>query len=392
MTPPYSPARCPITRSPIPAHDHDSGSAVRHFDRGGTGTIRDQTIQISGPVVTTHDTRVTAGHGVAVSSLFSVTDLNGAAITEYQLWDSNPDPSSGYFARNGVHPAGRTRSSRSPRRNCPRTPSSSRHRASTVCRSAPLTATAGAPPTMRPGRHSCRSRHRQPAGGDHHRQIGFTRTDPGPVEPVYGQRCRWRSPSPRYQLWDSNRDPNSGYFTINGVKQDAGTIINILASDLANTAFVTGKVSDTLQIRAFDSYRLECGGKRALGAVHGFSAGGQCPGCDDKRPQHGGWADAFASQAWSLSTTADGDTITAISALGFHQRSQCRPFGGQWRGAGGRAGDQHHRRTDGPKLLLSPASVGDQLQIRASDGVLWSAADNASWAPFTVTRRQSAPW
>src|SRR5689334_17829023 len=37
-----------------------------------------------------------------------------------------------------------------------------------------------------------------------------------------------------------------------GVDQPAGTVIDIGASDLAGTSFVTGAVGDSLQIRAFD--------------------------------------------------------------------------------------------------------------------------------------------
>src|SRR5207237_4154426 len=56
----------------------------------------------------------------------------------------------------------------------------------------------------------------------------------------------------RYQLWDSIGDPLSGHFVVNGVAQSAGTVIDITAAQLAQTSFVTGQVSDRLEIRAFD--------------------------------------------------------------------------------------------------------------------------------------------
>src|SRR5207248_2469242 len=33
---------------------------------------------------------------------------------------------------------------------------------------------------------------------------------------------------------------------------------------------------------------------------------------------------------------------------------------------------------------LVTGTVNDDLQIRAFDGLAWSAADNASWSPFTI--------
>ncbi len=53
----------------------------------------------------------------------------------------------------------------------------------------------------------------------------------------------------QYQLRDGTGDPNSGYFTINGVAQPAGTAINVSAAQLAQVAFVVGKIPDVLQIR-----------------------------------------------------------------------------------------------------------------------------------------------
>ena len=36
-------------------------------------------------------------------------------------------------------------------------------------------------------------------------------------------------------------------------------------------------------------------------------------------------------------------------------------------------------------------TVPDSLQVRAFDGVLWSAPDNGAWAPFTVMPYQPGP-
>src|SRR5205814_1510483 len=55
-----------------------------------------------------------------------------------------------------------------------------------------------------------------------------------------------------YQLWDSTRDPDSGRFYLNGVRQAPGTVIDIPASALGQLTFVTGTVASDLQVRAFD--------------------------------------------------------------------------------------------------------------------------------------------
>ena len=54
------------------------------------------------PVVTAADQSVARNVTLAASSLFSVTDADGDAITKYQLWDSTADPASGHFLVGGV--------------------------------------------------------------------------------------------------------------------------------------------------------------------------------------------------------------------------------------------------------------------------------------------------
>ncbi len=63
----------------------------------------------------------------------------------------------------------------------------------------------------------------------------------------------------KYELCDSTRDPNSGSFFIGSAKQNASTIIDITAAQLAQTSFVTGTVGDSLQIRAFDGTAWSAG-------------------------------------------------------------------------------------------------------------------------------------
>ena len=60
------------------------------------------------PVVTTSNLNAYPRPGDSrCQSLFSVSDPDGDAIQQYQLWDSTRDPNSGYFALNGIAQAGR---------------------------------------------------------------------------------------------------------------------------------------------------------------------------------------------------------------------------------------------------------------------------------------------
>ena len=83
-------------------------------------------------------------------------------------------------------------------------------------------------------------------------------------------------------------------------------------------------------------------------------------------------------------TDADGDAITQYQLWDFNTRSQQRSFRRQWRGPAGRHGD-HIKAANLANTSFVTGSVGDNLQIRAFDGIDWSAADNAAWSPFTVT-------
>ena len=54
------------------------------------------------PVVTVADQSVAKNASLAASSLFSVSDADGDAMTRYTFWDSTADATSGHFVVNGV--------------------------------------------------------------------------------------------------------------------------------------------------------------------------------------------------------------------------------------------------------------------------------------------------
>jgi VCBS repeat-containing protein len=90
-----------INSAPTGNHPQDTFTYTASDGNGGTAAAS-LTITLDRPaVVTASNQSVAAGTSIAGSSLFSVSDPDGAAITQYMLYDNSPD-SSGYFVVNGV--------------------------------------------------------------------------------------------------------------------------------------------------------------------------------------------------------------------------------------------------------------------------------------------------
>jgi hypothetical protein len=202
------------------------------------------------PVLTTASITLQHGQSVAVSSLFSVSDAAGNSITEYQLWDSVDDPSTGHFVVNGVAQQGRTVIDITAAQLAQTT-----YVAGTVGENLQIRAFDGIDWSA-------------PASGA---WSPFTVTVPqvpppvlttGPVTLQHGQSVAASSlftvsdPNgyaiTEYQLWDSVDDPSTGHFVVNGVVEQGRTVIDITAAQLAQTTYVAGAVGENLQIRAFD--------------------------------------------------------------------------------------------------------------------------------------------
>ncbi|HKQ44693.1 MAG TPA: hypothetical protein VJS47_04800, partial [Rhizomicrobium sp.] len=202
------------------------------------------------PTLTTGDKSRSISQSLSLSSLITVTDVDGDSMTKYQLWDSNRSSLSGNWVVGGVTQA-----------------------PGTVVE---ITAAQVASTAFVTGRVNDRLEIRAFDGaawsaGDTAAWAPFTISVPannapvlttGPLTPMHGRSLALSSlitvtdadgdAMTKYQLWDSSRDPLSGYFSVNGVKQAAGTVIEISAAQAASTVFVTGQLSDRLEIRAFD--------------------------------------------------------------------------------------------------------------------------------------------
>jgi VCBS repeat-containing protein len=87
---------------------HDSFTYTVSDGNGGTSSATLNIAVQRLPVLTTANISLAPDQTVAASSLFTVSDPNGFAITKYELWDATSDPASGHFYFNGVEVADHT--------------------------------------------------------------------------------------------------------------------------------------------------------------------------------------------------------------------------------------------------------------------------------------------
>ncbi|HET7086181.1 MAG TPA: hypothetical protein VFI23_15500 [Rhizomicrobium sp.] len=333
------------------------------------------------PVLTTADKILLHGRSVAASSLFTVSDADGDPIRRYQLWDSTNDPNSGYFVVNGVvQPAW------------------------TVIdiTAAQLAQTSYVAGIVGDGIQIRAFDGADWSAADNVRWAPFTITVPVNNPPVlstadttilHGRSVAASSlftisdadndAMTRYQLWDSTNDPNSGYFTVNGVVQPAWTVVDITAAQLAQTSYVAGTVGDNLQIRAFDGADWSAANNVRWAPFTVAVPVNNPPVLTtaDKTILHG--RSVAASSLFTVSD-ADNDPITRYQLWD----STNDPNSGHFVVNGVVQSAWTVIDLTAAQLAQTTfvaGTVGDGIQIRASDGLAWSAADTVRWAPFTIT-------
>jgi hemolysin type calcium-binding protein len=333
------------------------------------------------PVLTTSNKNMTQGQSVAASSLFSVTDADGDAMTRYQLWDSTNDPNSGYFVVNGVAQAAWTVIDIT---------------AAQLAQTSFVAGTVGDGIQIRAFDGAAWS------AADTVQWAPFTVTVPVNHAPVlttadtaipHNHSVSLSSlvsvsdpdgdPITRYQLWDSTNDPNSGYFIVNGVAQKAWTVIDITAQQAAQTIFLAGTVADNLQIRASDGAAWSAA-DTVRWAPFTVSVPADNPPVLTTTNTNLTHGQTVALSSLFSVTDADSDAMTRYQLWD----STNDPNSGHFVVSG--VAQAAWTVIDITAAQLSQTSfvagtVGDGIQIRAFDGMAWSAADTARWAPFTVT-------
>ncbi|TWB90546.1 hypothetical protein FBZ93_11499 [Bradyrhizobium macuxiense] len=197
------------------------------------------------PIVTAADAAASHGQDIAASALFSATDADGDTITNYQLWDSTSDPSSGHWVVGGVAQGSNVAID-----------VTAAQLSSTSFQSGSgsddLWARAYDGIAWGPWKefHVTAPIDQAPivSASDFHATANqsVAATNLFSVSDPDGDSIA------QYQVWDSTSSAGSGHWSIGGNAQPANTAINVSAAQLASTTFEGGTVTDDLWVRAND--------------------------------------------------------------------------------------------------------------------------------------------
>ena len=338
------------------------------------------------PVVTTSNLTEPAGLALAASSLFSVSDPNGNPITEYQFWDSNTSPNTGHFYLNGVEQPLGTVLTISASQLSELTFVTGTAAAAIQVRafdgtvwSAPDTA-AWAPIAISVGNNALS----QPP------VVTTTNLTETPNQPLaasslFSVTDPGGNAITEYQFWDSNTSPNTGHFYLNGVEQPLSTILTISASQLSQMTFVTGTASSAIQLRAFDG-TLWSAADNAAWAPFSINVGSialpQPPVVTTANLTEAPNQTLAASSLFSVNDPG-GNAITEYQFWD----SNTSPNAGHFYLNGVEQSLSTVIDISASQLAQMTFVTGtaaSAIQVRAFDGVSWSAADNGAWAPFVI--------
>ncbi len=212
------------------AHDGKTWSAGRPV------TLTTQQVNRA-PVVTTYNRTLNTGTSLSASNFFSIYDADGDAMQRYFFYDNNSSSTSGYFTVNGV------------KQN-----NSFSVDASQLGNVRFVGGSQGGTDTVRLQAYDGKAWSNYPSV-----TLTTQQVNRAPVVTTYNQAVkRGQSITPsftvtdsdgdtitRYAIYDGNTNSNSGYFTLNGVKQSAGQTLYLNANQL----------SDTKVCRWLDSYQ-----------------------------------------------------------------------------------------------------------------------------------------
>ena len=307
----------------------------------------------------------TAAHGqasVAASGLFSATDQDHDAITQYALWDSNGN---GHWVVNGAVQATEVEIDITAAQLAQTSYQFGQAPDQLWARAydgylwgawVPFTATPGPNHAPVVSASDATATHGQDIAASHLFSVNDADNDTITA----------------YQLWDSTSDPASGHWVVGGVAQAAGIAIDVSPAQLTSTSFQSGSGSDDLWARANDG--ITWGAWKEFHVTAPIDQG-PVASASDVTATHG--QDIAASNLFTVSD-ADGDSITAYQLWD----STSDPASGHWV-VGGVA------QAAGIAINVSPAQLtstsfqsgsgSDDLWVRANDGFTWGA-----WKEFHV--------
>ncbi|MGY3527526.1 AIDA repeat-containing protein [Bradyrhizobium sp. USDA 4452] len=177
----------------------------------------------------------------------------------------------------------------------------------------------------------------------------------------------------QYAFWDTG---GNGHFVVNGVAQAAGVEIDVAAANLSQVSYVFGpggSASDTLWVKAND------GSMWSAWKSFTATASNQAPTVSVANVVTVSGQTFAASNLFSA-TDADGDTITKYALWDSNSN-------GHWSINGTSQPMNTEIDVTAAQLSQTTYQAGsgtDQLWIRANDGIAWGA-----WQPFNVTGESS---
>jgi len=197
------------------------------------------------PVATGANVTATHNQNISATSLFSVSDADGDAITKYQFWDSTSDALSGHFVVGGV--------AQGTSRNIDVTAaqlSSTTFQSGSVSDDLWVRAFDGAAWSDWKAIHVTGAVNHAPVAAapdftaTHNQNIAATS--------LFSTSDADGDAITKYRFWDSTSAAKSGHFVVGGVAQGANVNIEVTAAQLSSTTFQSGSGSDDLWVQAFD--------------------------------------------------------------------------------------------------------------------------------------------
>jgi len=338
----------------------------------------------SAPVVTAPNVTLAKGNTnpaasglltVAASSLFTVNDADGDSITQYQFWDSSPEAASGHFVVGGV--------------------AQGTNQAITV------SVSQLAQTTFQAGSIADHLWVRAFDGTDWGAWAEFYLTPPqnkAPVATAPSVTLAKGNTNPaasslftvsdadgdsitQYQFWDSSPEAASGHFVVGGVAQGTNQAITVSASQLAQTTFQVGSITDHLWVRAFDGTDWGAWAEFYLTPWKNSAPVATAPNVTLAK----GNTNPAASSLFTVSD-ADGDSVTQYQFWDSSSEAASGHFV-----VGGVAQGTNQAITVSASQLaqttFQAGSITDHLWVRAFDGTDWGA-----WKEFYLTPwKNSAP-
>ncbi|MFO1247560.1 MAG: autotransporter-associated beta strand repeat-containing protein [Alphaproteobacteria bacterium] len=339
------------------------------------------------PVVTTANINASRNQTIAASSLFTVADADNDPITRYQFWDENADPGSGHFVLNGVDQAGQTLIDIS----ASQLSQLSFVAGNTASDAIQIRAFDGTAWSAVSGKWAPFSVQVPPPPVNHApvvttSNVNASRNQTIAAADLFTVADADSDIITRYQFWDENADPNSGHFIVNGVAQAGQTLIDIPGTQLSQISFVAGSTaSDAIQIRAFDgtTWSAVSGKWAPFSVTVPAPSANHAPVVTTSDITSTPGQTIAASNLFSVSD-ADSDTISLYEFWD----ENANPSSGHFVVNGVAQAGQTLLDIPGAQLsqvsfVTGSAGMSDAIQIRAFDGVSWSAV-SGKWAPFHI--------